>query len=244
MDILQDLYFTNRAVFKKSAGAVARNWKLFLVGIAYYIFSILIWQIASRAWILSGLIIAVFQSAVISNFLYLMGRIMTYGRFTLDDFKEGFKVYLWKVYSVLILIWFVRYGLGLFLGRLLYTPVGGVSLMLILEVVAFLALNALPEVIYQKYGRGFDMITDAFAFIKENWLEWLLPNILVGGLLTFVSTLLLPLTAGIGFAAPVFMVWIPLAVSFFMLYRGFLFKLLDKSTRRKRIYQYRMDMDR
>jgi len=176
---LNDIYYTNREVLRKTIKAITVNWKIFLVGMAYFVLSLLILQIAARAWILSGLIIAVFQSAMISDFLYLMEQIIKKGKFTMDDFKEGFKVYIWKAYSVLILFWFVRYGLSLFFGWALSASIGGISLWFIIEIIVFLALNPLPEVMYQKYNQGFDMISGAFEFIKENWIEWFIPNVLI-----------------------------------------------------------------
>src|SRR6056297_87462 len=249
MEILSDIFYTNREVLKKTIKAISVNWKIFLVGISYFIFSLLIWRIASLAWILSGLIIAVFQSAVISDFLYLMEKIIKYGHFTMRDFKEGFKVYIWKAYSVLILFWFARYGLNLFFGRAMSASVGGISIWFIIELIAFMALNPLPEVMYQKYNQGFDMISGAFEFVKENWLEWFIPNILIAVVLYWMFELAMtPFAAVSGIfingASSVMMIFIlimlPLVFSFFMIYRGFLVRILDRSTRRKRIYQYRI----
>ncbi|MBK5251797.1 MAG: hypothetical protein JJE29_04095 [Peptostreptococcaceae bacterium] len=249
MQILNDIYYTNREVLKKTIKAITANWKIFLVGMAYFIFSLLIWQIAARAWILSGLIIAVFQSAVISDFLYLMEQIIKKGKFTMNDFKEGFKVYIWKAYSVLILFWFVRYGLSLFLGRVLSASIGGISLWFVIEIVIFMALNPLPEVMYQKYNQGFDMISGAFDFIKENWIEWFVPNVLIAIVLYWMFGLAMkPFSAVSGIfisgAGTVMLIAVlitlPLVFSFFMIYRGFLFRILDRSTRRKRLYQYKI----
>ncbi len=249
MQILNDIYYTNREVLKKTLKAITVNWKIFLVGMAYFVVSLLIWQIAARAWILSGLIIAVFQSAVISDFLYLMEQIIKKGKFTMNDFKEGFKVYIWKAYSVLILFWFVRYGLSLFLGRALSASIGGISLWFIIQIIIFLALNPLPEVMYQKYNQGFDMISGSFDFIKENWIEWFVPNVLIAVVLYWMFGLAMkPFSAVSGIfingAGTVMLIAIlitlPLVFSFFMIYRGFLFRILDRSTRRKRLYQYKI----
>jgi len=249
MDIMNDIFYTNRQVLIKTIKAIRVNWKIFLVGISYFIFSLIIWRIASLAWILSGLIIAVFQSAVISDFLYLMERIIKYGHFTMRDFKEGFKIYIWKAYSVLILFWFARYGLNLFFGRLMAISIGGIGIWFIIEIFVFMALNPLPEVMYQKYNQGFDMITGAFEFVKENWLEWFVPNVLIAIVLYWMFGLAMkPFAAVSGIfingAASLMMIFtmmmLPLVISFFMIYRGFLFRILDRSTRRKRIYQYRM----
>ncbi len=249
MPILNDIYYTNREVLKKTLKAMTVNWKIFLVGMVYFVFSLLIWQVAAKAWILSGLIIAVFQSAVISDFLYLMEQIIKKGKFTMNDFKEGFKVYIWKAYSVLILFWFVRYGLSLFLGRVLSASIGGISLWLIIEIVIFMALNPLPEVMYQKYNQGFDMISGAFEFTKENWIEWFVPNVLIAIVLYWMFGLAMkPFYAVSGIfisgAGTVMLIAVlitlPLVFSFFMIYRGFLFRILDRSTRRKRLYQYKI----
>ena len=159
----------------------------------------------------------------------------------MDNFKDGFKYYLWKVYGIFFIAWLGSYFLSLIGG------IAGTNIVLLSEIVSIvvlIALNPLPETIYLKYYSPFESIKYAFEFMKENWINWIIPNIIFYFLLYLVTnTLLLNVftthldfnfnsnVKGIG----IYIVGQAL-FSFIMIYRGHLFKLLSTSTRRKRIY--------
>ncbi len=80
---------------------------------------------------------AFFKSAVFSNYLFLMNRIVRTGQFTQDDFQHGFKVYFRKVWVVLLIIWVAQFAvmtLAQPFGMLI--PAFGL-ITLIAQVVAF-----------------------------------------------------------------------------------------------------------
>jgi hypothetical protein len=74
----------------------------------------------------------------------------------------------------------------------------------------------------------------------ENWLEWLLPNIVI----TVVGFFLLRLLYAFVRVLPGFLEWFVIAFGFglfltyFMTFRGFLFAELHGTTRRSRVYRY------
>ncbi len=250
MNIIEDIIQTNKDIIFKSFKLAVKNWKIFLVGFAYSILSVIMWSVAANAWILAGIIMALFQSAVISNYLYLIEKIINYGSFNFEDFKSGFKVYLWKVYGVIIVFWFVRYGASLFLRSLFYINFGGISLWTIIQIVAFILLNSLPETIYQKYYERFETISYSFNFIKENWIEWFIPNGLILVVAYLVHVAVSKLLFLITFNTNVFVTSIlnlivysviyQLILSYAMIYRGELFNILSTSTRRKRMFMRNM----
>ena len=114
----------------------------------------------------------------------------------------------------------------------------------VISIVILIALNPLPETIYQKNYSSFESIKYAFEFMKENWFNWMLPNIIFYFLLYLITnTLLLDVfTTHLDFNFSFTIKGIVLyflgqtLFSFIMIYRGHLFKLLSTSTRRKRMY--------
>lgn len=250
MNFIEDIILTNKGIIPKSFKLATKNWKIFLVGIAYSILSVVMWTVASYAWILGGIIVALFQSAIISNYLSLIENIINYGSFSLEDFKSGFTVYLRKIYTIIIIFWFVRYGASLFLKPIFYINVGGLSLWFIIQIVAFILLNSLPETIYQKYHAGLDAITYSFNFIKENWLEWFIPNGFIIAILYLIYIITSKVLLVLGFNTNIFTFSIlslivyavvyQLFISYAMIYRGQLFNVLSTSTRRKRMFMRNM----
>lgn len=243
MNIIQDLIIINKKIVLKSLKSTIRNWRIFLVGIAYIIASIIIWRVAANAWILSGIIIALFQSAIISNYLYLIENIVSYDKFTMEDFKTGFTVYLRKIYMIVILFWFVRFGVSLFLRPIFFITIGPFTIWALLQIIAFFLLNALPETIYQKHYFGFDIITYSFEFIKDNVIQWFVPNIIIFFVAYGLNLIINLFLNALGFLGSQFLISIliysiiyQLLLSFAMIYRGHLFNILSTSTRRKRMF--------
>ncbi len=247
MNFIQDIIMTNKNLIPKSIKSTTKNWKIFLVGIAYAAASIIMWRVAANAWILGGIVITLFQSAVISDYLYLIENIVSYDRFTMYDFKSGFPVYLRKIYTILILIWLVQYGASLFLRPIFSIRIGSLSLWFLVQLIAFILLNPLPETIYQKHYDGLYSISYAFDFIKENWLEWFIPNIVVFAIGYLIHIFAKSIVAILSINNPVFFlnfilqiivysIFYQLIIAFAMIYRGHLFNILSTSTRRKRMF--------
>lgn len=250
LNFIEDIILTNKGIVYKSFKLAIKNWKIFLVGIAYSILSVVMWRVASYALILGGIIMTLFQSAIISNYLYLIENVINYERFTMEDFKSGFTVYLRKIYTILIIFWFVSFGVSLFLRPIVSMRIGGFSLWFIIQIAAFILLNSLPETIYQKHYIGFDIITYSFEFIKENWLEWFIPNGCIAILAYIVHVITSKLIFVMGVNSNIFIFYIlkiliysvvyQLVLLYAMIYRGKLFNILSTSTRRKRMFMRNM----
>jgi hypothetical protein len=253
LNIIQDIIMTNKNLVPKSIKSIMRNWRIILVGIVYVILSGVMWRVAANAWILGGIITALFQGAIISNYLYLIENIIKYEKFTLDDFKNGFTIYLRKIYILLIIFWFVRYGFSLFLRPVFYTRVGPVTLWFLVQLAALILLNPLPEVIYQKHYDPSYTLSYSFEFIKENWLEWFIPNGFILGIIYLIYFLInnfinfTPMAMANSnfivftlFRYLIYIVVYQLILSFAMIYRGHLFNILSTSTRRKRMFMRNM----
>jgi hypothetical protein len=94
--------------------------------------------------------------------------------------------------------------------------------------------------IYQGRVSGLELIGASYSFIVENWIEWLVPNLILFAagylFLDFFASLLfgLPVMVQLFVAALV----LGLLLAYFMTFRGFLFSQLQGTTRRSRIYRY------
>jgi len=249
MHLFQDILETNREIIPKACRLLLKNWPILFTGIVYSIILIFLWRVASMFWILAGIVITLVQSAIISNYLYLIENIIRYQRITMEDFKAGFTAYIWKVYGIMIVIWFVNYGASLFLSPLLNIRLGTVSLWFLVKVAAFLLLNCLPEVIYQKHFYIGDTFRYSFEFIKENWIDWYIPNVILGLLCyIIIGDIRIPyLLLGnrmLAFASSKIFLYLAgqVLLAYFMIYRGLLFEILSGTSRRKRMFmrnQYR-----
>lgn len=247
MVIFKDILYLNRDTFKTSLNLLFKNWKIILTGFAYVLINIALGILINELFvgilsIIGGLVIALATASLVSNYLYLLQNIIRTKNFTLEDFKHGFTAFLRKVYGVLIIGWIANLLYSMLLAPLL----GGLGtiISIIIPFAVFILLNPLPECVYLKYDDPWGTIVYAFEFIKENWLEWFIPNVVfIGILYLLIGNIQLNLFM-INFASTInlsiysILIYIigQIIFSFFMIYRGVLFDKLSTSTRRKRIF--------
>jgi hypothetical protein len=121
-------------------------------------------------------------------------------------------------------------------------------------LILLIILNPIPEIIYLGRSDGLAMLQESVDFLRENWLEWFLPLVLLTILsLEFPLPFVSPFQTGqLGFP---FMnaisllsgsieniFWSVLGVLLLfalMVFRGLLFRSLFGSSRRQRIYRSR-----
>ncbi len=246
MEIIEDLIYVNKTALTKAIKSISKNWMIIFTGIVYTILNIAIFSIVSifmRGFlsILSGIVIAIVTAAFVSNYLYLLFNIINYDRMNMQIFKDGFKAFLWKVYGVL----FIAY-LGSILLSLVSNMLGNLAFVLSIFVYlgVLVLLNPLPETIYLKSYSAWESVQSAFEFMKENWLIWILPNIVLFGVLYIITGKVLTnlFTTHLSFNMMFNIRNIILYIagqglfSFIMIFRGHLFKILSGSTRRKRMF--------
>lgn len=240
MNIVQDMAYINGEVLKKTTENVKKNPQVLLVGFAYVIVGfgaslLMTYLLSGPVGIFSGIIIAILQSALISSYLFVLGNVIVYNRFRWKDARYGLTNYLWKVYGIFFIFYISSMVLGLLaniIGPMIYT------IYWVLPLIILLLLNPLPEAIYIKDRDPLDTIISTFGFMKENWLNWLIPNIVFMFLIysftnnIFSSGFLGRGSGGISWF--IMLIATGIVISVGMLYRGHLFVLLDGSTRRKR----------
>lgn len=238
MEILKDLALTNRSVFKKAVSAFKNNLLIFLLAMPYMALTMVAGSVAAMMGFLGGILIFVVEAAIISDYLHIIHQVITRRKFDLDDFKNGFTIHFRKVYMVLFVVWVANYGVSLLLSPVL-NAMGLGFVLVAIYFFAFVILNPLPEMIYQKYFSEAETFVKTVEFTRENAISWLVPNAVIFAILFAIRALidaaLLPFGLG----------WLNLLVlsvvsagliSFGMIYRGYLFDVLYKTTRRKRLF--------
>jgi len=245
LNILTDVLLVNKEVFTKTIKSIKDNWQVLFVGIVYLFLGIGSSIIVSRLFIgplriASGLVLALVESAIISSYIFVLYNVLSFNRFRWSDVKNGFTYFIWKVYAILFMFYLGSILLG-FIGNLF----GGLIyfyLMFFITIASFIVLNPLPEAMYIKTYNPWETVLYCFDFIKENWINWILPNIiffivilgfsgssLLNGISLFGGYSLVYLgTQMIGYIIG------SIFFSFGMIYRGHLFTMLSTSNRRKR----------
>lgn len=236
----------NKETLKKTLRSLKDNWAIIFTGIVYIVLNTLIFTVVLKLFtgilsIFAGIILAIVSASLISNYLYLLYNIINYNRMTFQDFKDGFKYFLRKVYTIFFFAWIGGYLLSAIRGML---GLDAYLLNMIITVSVFFILNALPETLYLKVLEPMDSIMYSIDFIKENWLNWLLPNIifygviyyLTGSIVTNLFATHISLSFGLDISSIIKYLLGQGLFSFIMIYRGYLFKLLSTSTRRKRMF--------
>lgn len=246
MDILKDFLLINKQTLKKAISTLKKNWVIIFSGIVYMVLNAAMIIIVNTLFrgvlgILAGLVIALVSASLISNFLYLLYNAINYDRINFQDFKDGFTYFLRKIYVVFFYGW-----IGSILISMLTNVLGNNAyiLNLIVSISIFILLNPLPETIYLKVLNPMDSIMYSVEFMKENWFNWLLPNIvmflglylLTGNMISGLFTTHISRISGFGIVNIIKYLIAQGLFAFIMMYRGHLYKLLSGSTRRKRMY--------
>jgi hypothetical protein len=172
--------------------------------------------------------------ALASSYLYFLGEVVAHTRVTLSEFRKSVGAYFWSIVNYMFVWWIARILLNMVLAN---NPQSGLVWNLI-WLAAFVLLNAVPEVLYQKgtYG-GLATMQRTMQFIQENWIEWFVPNLLFGAGAWWVWTHL-PM-GGFGLGLVGFIIVGGALLHVLMVFRGHLFEVLDGSTHRQRMFRYR-----
>lgn len=232
--MLNDILCMNKEISKTAFKRMISNWPIIFIGTGYGILVLVFSMLSSRLFIgplaiISGFLMAFLMAAIYSHYLYLIEQIIKKGKINTYDLKDGFLYYIRKIYGVFFVLWIASF--------LLNTVRVG-SLSIILTYAAILVFNALPETIYLKRYDSMESIRYSLDFIKENWVEWYIPNavFLVAMLLLNLNIIAIPysLIYSLSIKTIAFFIAGQIVFNYIMIYRGLLFELLSTSTRRKR----------
>lgn len=181
-----------------------------------------------------GMLIGLARSAALSIYCFFLGGLVANQKVGLDQLRTSLGAYFWSWISIYFVLWVVD---------LVLTPVfkTNPNLATPYSLVLLIALNTVPETIYQKGTRGgIETIQRSFGFLQENWIEWFIPNGLVLGAVFALSVFGAVLTIFGTLGAIVSGLVIGVLVHIYAVFRGFLYEALDGSTHRQRMYRARL----
>ena len=206
--------------------------------------------------LIGGIVLSLLQAGAAGWYLSLV-EIGVHGRRQIrpTDLKDQVGTYLWEVISILFVFWIASLVVGL-LG------LGMIGTVLVL--LALIAFNPAPEMIYQERTQSIALLQDAVRFMQHNWPEWLVPHVLIAGLLFAVTATIGPaggmlhafqaLGPFFGFTNPALFLGalqtgdfvgliggmlVLAVVHFALLFRGHLYRRLRSSSRRSRAWASR-----
>ena len=221
----------------RSWACVRRNWVVSLAPVAYGIVLAVIASLVAPLGIVGALLFSLASQACISSGLFLIKNMVESNKADFNDFLNGFTVFLWELLAIAFILWI---PLRLAATALATVP-NGALIYFLLKLILYILLNPVPEFIYQTRASGLELISASYNFIVENWIEWLIPNILLFAagyvLLELIETMLYDLPGFI--ALLLYSVIVGLGLAYFMTFRGFLFAQLHGTTRRSRLYRYK-----
>ncbi len=215
--------------FKRALRAIGRNpWTLLLPAVI----------LLARAWagrlllplgLVGGFVVALASAALASSYLYFLGDLVQGGRAPLSSLRRSLTTYLWPVVNVFFVLWVASLALQLLLGG----RGQAAAIMLALWGIALIALNAVPEVIYLRGTHGgLQTVGASWRFLEAQWLPWFAVNLpLLAALVLLGLFLAVPYVGGLVLGAALHVV---------MVFRGQLFRELDGTSHRQRIFALKM----
>lgn len=213
-----------------------KNWPVAFAPLAYGVALSVVMELFGRLGFVGGILLAVATQACVSSALHLVENMVRVNRANFNDFLKGFTIYLWELLTVAFILWIPMRVAAIALASV---PNGGVIYFSI-QIALYVLLNPLPEFIYHTRTSGIALLSASYSFIVENWIEWLLPNIVLTAAGYFVLRMLEALVVFLPGFLQFFVLFfgLGLCLTYFMVFRGFLFVELSGTNRRSRIYRY------
>ena len=237
MQTLQVTLWMYAVALKRSWECARKNWVVSFAPVAYGVILAIVVSLVAPLGIIGGLLFSLASQACVSSGLFLVKNMVDSNKADFNDFLNGFTVYLWELLGIAFILWIPLRLLAMALA----TAPNGDLIYFLIKLALYILLNPVPEFIYQTRASGIELISSSYNFIVENWIEWLIPNILLLAVGYFLMALFEPLIFGLpGFVALFLYAFIVgLGLTYFMTFRGFLFAELHGTTRRSRLYRYK-----
>jgi hypothetical protein len=234
--IVQVTLWIYAAALQRALEAVRKNW---VVSIAPFVYSVglsLVSAVVGPFGIVGGVLFNLARLACVSSGLYLIENIVRVGKTNSNDFVKGFTVYIWELVQISFILWIPMQVLAMVLAS---TPNGALIYFLI-KIALYVLLNPVPEFIYQSRLSGIELLSASYNFVVENWIEWFVPNIIMTVIGYFILNFLEVVTLGLPGFVQLFIVsfGFGLCLTYFMVFRGFLFAELHGTSRRSRTFKY------
>jgi hypothetical protein len=182
-----------------------------------------------------GILLSLARTAGCSVYSYFLAQLVAKNTASVKDLKTSLGAYFWTWMNLFFVLWVI----GFLVNTVAMNNPQGATLLTVISLMELIVLNAAPEIIYLKgsYG-GLETIQRSFGFLQENWIEWFLPNALILGGWWFFTTGVISFGM-LPFAAVTAPILIGALLHVLMVFRGFLFEILDGSTHRQRMFRFR-----
>jgi len=237
MEQIKAIFWIYKTALIKTTQLLRDNLGIIFAPIAYGLVLSAAAMLLAPLGFIGGMVLGVVLAACASSALYLIENVVRMGKASLQDFTRGFSVYIWEILTIAFIFWIPMRLLAQFA----FTTPNGPLLYLGVQILLYVIFNAMPELIYQGRVSGLALLSASYQFIVENWIEWLLPNLLVGVAGYLLRNLIYELVAPMPFFLQYF--FVEAAFGFFltclMIFRGLLFSELNGTTRRSRVYRYK-----
>lgn len=245
MNFITDLLITSKLALGKAVTIVGKCPACFLLAVPYIIMYNFAAMLVGSLGIFGGIILYIFECGLISSYLYFINEIMHYGKFDFSHLRFSLGTYFSKVMGVLFIFWVANLFLSIIMNGLA-AVIGALAfwVMFLINLAIFIAINPVPEIIYHKSYNEVESIQAALAFIKENALNWLFPNLLLAGLIYFIGMMAgqsLPTSMSGGSFGLAMQAILGATLTPIMVFRGYLYEVLSTSSRRKRYFMRDMN---
>jgi len=248
MDFFTDFKAINKVVFKKTNESYIKNLliiPMFGLYIMVYVLLTLVLnlslgQLGNGGAFLASMITWFLSCYMISDFLTHIESAIGGFKFKLNSVGKGYMTYFMPLLTATAVPRIVVY-LFSSLTRI-YVPT--------MWIILFYLAYATFEIVYQKNLDRLEIFAYGHKFVMENWQHWLAINLVHGfvmiGFLKVIDVTVMTTFANLLSGLPVilstaiyylvlsFLIGIPLL--YYIIYRGYIFKILSVSSRRKREY--------
>lgn len=175
MDVRKFLLSLISVYIKAGAHALAasrRNWIIFPASaILMILFKVLLGIFAGNS--AGGFLMGLVEVAFISFYFSWLRSAERNEKLHLQDLWQFDYGMFSPVINAAFVLYIIRY-----LAQTLLTP-HQLFIFLALELLIFILMNALPEIIYSETPFQMESFGRSFEFVKSNWPEWYLPYIVI-----------------------------------------------------------------
>lgn len=248
--MFEDLKAVYKKGFKNTIGTIKKvPLSIFLV--LFYFILLGIFESLTSFFgngMLVGLLIPVGYSLILSSYFEMLSDVITFGRIILRSFKNSFMRQFESIYSVFFFLFIINYVL-----RISFT---NSDFILVINIFLSILFSSISESIYLEGYTGISCFKDSVNFIKENYLQWLIPFITIKFLIGyffygqfdlifrenpmfshFVSPLNVAYFLVNDFTKGLKLILFLIILGFFAIFRGHLYKILHGSSIRKRKFE-------
>lgn len=251
MNFFDDMILVYKTALQRTCTRIKKNPVVLILpllfGLCYrvgfYVFQIFI---PGNLGIIGGFLPPIFFSLILSAYYTMLSDLNYYQKISFRHLGASFKNLFSSIYSVYFII--------LLLSWILPTVTRNMTIYVLVYLVFYLLFNPIAEVIYIQGDYYVEAYQKALNFMRNNALLWLIPLVIYGILTQLMgfmwsemilqsSIIDIPLQGHLlnslfGMQRERILLMIPMELigSIYIVFRGALFDILYKSSRRKRVY--------